>query len=199
MWVCSQCERHSWIQGACTPAKGFQLKSTRSLALVSRRWLHNEKGGRNVDLWAGSEISIITSLASALGVESERQQWTGTQGSASLHLLIAWDTSQSSLTSAPSGGTVWRDKNVSYIKKKKKGRGWLCRERAKTVARGRGGVAVDLALSPHVHTALIQHKENVKCMKQARLNHYSQENTSQAEKDLNNEGRSTVPSGNMVV
>lgn len=48
------------------------------------------------------------------------------------------------------------------------------------VARGHGGVEVNLALLPY---ALMHHKENMTCVKQARLNHFSHEHTSQEEKD----------------
>lgn len=66
-------------------------------------------------------------------------------------------------------------------------RGWLCRERAKIGARGRRATDVNLALLPHTYTALIQHKEKLKYVEQARPNQYSHEYTSQEEEDLNNE------------
>lgn len=55
------------------------------------------------------------------------------------------------------------------------------------MARGRRATDVNLALLPHTHTALIQHKENLKYVEQARPNQYSHEYTSQEEEDLNNE------------
>jgi len=63
----------------------------------------------------------------------------------------------------------------------------LCRERAKIVAKGPRKAVVNMNLLPHAYIALIQHKENLKCVKQARLKEYSHEYTSQEEKELSNE------------